>query len=149
MARPAANEVDELALSEAAELYLSLGRIMRALRRAGDAGSLSSGAGSALATLARSGPQRLGDLAAAERVTPPTMSRIVASLERSGHVMRTPDPNDKRASELSATEQGRSLVNGLTSERIQHLANVLDRLDPEQRDAAAAGLNALEIALDD
>ena len=147
MTRPAAPGVDELALSEAAELYLSLGRIMRALRRAGDAGSLSPGAGSALATLARSGPQRLGDLAAAERVTAPTMSRIVASLEQSGHVARTPDPRDKRASELSATEQGRSLVNGLTSERIQHLARVLDRLEPGQRKAAGEALDALEAAL--
>lgn len=149
MTRPAAPGVDELALSEAAELYLSLGRIMRALRRAGDAGSLSPGAGSALATLARSGPQRLGDLAAAERVTAPTMSRIVASLEQSGHVKRTPDPTDKRASELSATEQGRALVNGLTSERIQHLARVLDRLEPGQRTAAAEALDALETALAD
>lgn len=147
MTRSAETSVDELALSEAAELYLSLGRIMRALRRAGDAGSLSPGAGSALATLARSGPQRLGDLAAAERVTAPTMSRIVASLEQSGHVARTPDPTDKRASELSATEQGRQLVNGLTSERIQHLARVLDRLGPDQRKSAGEALDALETAL--
>ena len=148
MSQPAADDVDELALSEAAELYLSLGRIMRALRRAGDAGSLSPGAGSALATLARSGPQRLGDLAAAERVTAPTMSRIVAALEQSGLVARTPDPADKRASELSATDRGRSLVNGLTSERIQHLATALDGMEPDKRAAAAAALTAVELALD-
>ncbi|MFH5208381.1 MarR family winged helix-turn-helix transcriptional regulator [Antrihabitans spumae] len=139
--------MDQQALGEAAELYLSLGRITRALRRSGDAGSLSPGVASALATLTRSGPARLGDLAAAERVTPPTMSRIVTALEKSGYVVRQADPDDGRASLLQATDSGEALVNGLTSSRIQNFAVALERLDKSQRAALMAGMSALEEAL--
>jgi DNA-binding MarR family transcriptional regulator len=135
------------ALNEAAELYLLLGRVTRALRKTGDAGSLSSGVASALATLTRSGPMRLGDLAAAERVTAPTMSRIVTALEKADYLVRTADPDDGRAQLLSATEGGRQLVTGLTSSRIQHFATALEQLDAAQRDSLATGLAALDQAL--
>ncbi len=135
------------ALGAAAELYLSLGRVTRALRRAGDAGSLSPGVASALASLTRGEPMRLGDLAAAERVSAPTMSRIVSSLEQSGYLERTADPEDRRAAVLTATVQGHELVNGVTSARIQNFAAALDRLEPAQRTALMTALPALERAL--
>lgn len=133
----------------AADLYLSLGRITRALRRMGDTGSLSPGAASALATLTRSGPIRLSDLAAAERVTPPTMSRIVSALESSGYLERSADPGDGRASLLDATDTGRELVSGLTSGRIRMFAAALDHLSAADRDALALALPALEQSLAD
>lgn len=136
-------------LAEAADLYFALGRITRLLRRSGDLGSLSPGSAAALGTLVRSGPMRLGDLAAAEHVTAPTMSRIVSGLEKYGYLERTADPADGRAQLLTVTEQAKSLVNGLTSARIQRFAAALDDIDPQQRRTLGDALAVLVARLDD
>ncbi|WP_024805122.1 MarR family winged helix-turn-helix transcriptional regulator [Nocardia sp. BMG51109] len=136
-------------LAEAADLYLALGRITRLLRRSGDLGSLSPGSAAALGTLVRSGPMRLGDLAATERVTAPTMSRIVSALEKVGYIERTADPVDGRAQLLSATEPAQALVNGLTSARIHRFAAALHDLEPDQRGVLITALNNLVDLLDE
>jgi len=99
---------------------------------------------SALATLVRCGPLRLGDLAAREQVAAPTMSRVIAGLESAGYVQRDADPADGRARLLAATGQGEQRVTGLTSERTRVLAARLDRLTPQQRRGLLTGLRALE-----
>lgn len=142
-------EVPEEDLRQAVDVALTLGRLIRTLRRFGDPATLSPGSASALATLVWSGPMRLGDLAAAERVTAPTMSRIVAGLDRDGYVVRTPDPDDGRAQLLAPSEQGRALATGLHSARIRKVAAALDRLDAAQRDALVSSLAAFEKALDE
>ncbi|MEC3956499.1 MarR family transcriptional regulator [Nocardia sp. CDC153] len=135
-------------LTEAAELYHTIGRVIRLLRHSGDLGSLSPGAASALATVARSGPLRLGDLANIERVSAPTMSRIVTGLEKSGYLTREADPEDGRAQLLSATEAAHNLVTGLTSARIQRFAAALDHLAPDQRQSLRSALETLIGALE-
>jgi DNA-binding MarR family transcriptional regulator len=135
-------------LRQAVDVALTIGRVVRTLRRFGDPATLSPGSASALATLVWSGPMRLGDLAAAERVTAPTMSRIVAGLDRAGYVDRTPDPADGRAQLLAPSAQGRALATGLHSARIRNVAAALDRLDADQRDALVTSLAAFEQALD-
>ncbi len=136
-------------LAEAADLYFALGRITRLLRRSGDIGALSPGSAAALGTLVRSGPMRLGDLAVAEHVTAPTMSRIVSGLEKYEYLARTPDPADGRAQLLTVTEEAKSLVNGLTSARIQRFADALDDLGPEHRRTLGDALAILIERLDD
>lgn len=135
-------------LTEAAEVYLTLGRLWRMLRNSGDVGALSPGSASALATLARSGPMRLGDLAGAERVSAPTMSRIVTGLEKAGYLARAADPEDGRAQLLSTTPAGQDLVSGLTSARIQRFAAAMERLDREQKDVLATALATIIEELD-
>ncbi|MCX5041936.1 MarR family transcriptional regulator [Aldersonia sp. NBC_00410] len=145
--RTAVGDPDDL--RDAVDVALTIGRLVRTLRRFGDAAALSPGSSSALATLVWSGPMRLGDLAAAERVTAPTMSRIVSGLDRSGYLVRTPDPDDGRAQLLAATEEGRALATGLHSARIHNVAAALDRLNEEQRSALVTSLAAFEHALED
>ncbi|MFI1916715.1 MarR family winged helix-turn-helix transcriptional regulator [Nocardia sp. NPDC020380] len=135
-------------LTEAAELYHTISRLLRSLRHTGDIGSLSPGSASALASLARSGPMRLGDLANIERVSAPTMSRIVTSLEKSGYVVRDADPVDGRAQLLSATPSAHDLVTGLTSARIHRFAAAMEHLAPAQREALLSSLTTLIEALD-
>ena len=125
-------------LARAAEVYLALGRIVRWLRHIDGNHSMTAGCSSALGTVAQNGPMRLRDLAAAEGVTPPTMSRIVSVLETSGHLVRTADPTDARAAVLEVTEAGRELVNGVKSIRVQALAEVLDGL-PEGQGEVVTG----------
>ncbi len=136
-------------LAEAADAYLAVGRITRLLRRAGDTGALSPGSAAALGTLVRCGPMRLGDLAAAERVTAPTMSRIVTQLEKGGYIQRAPDPIDGRAHVLSATAPAQDMVNGLTSARIQRFADALDHLPDDERRILATTLTKIVDLLDD
>src|SRR3954447_25383191 len=104
----AAGEVPDDA---AARLYVAIGRLVRMLRRTGTA-DVSPGAFSALAALNAAGALRPGDLAAREGVSPPTMTRIIASLEAAGLVARAGDPQDRRAVLVAATHAGSALIQG-------------------------------------
>src|SRR5437588_7571348 len=84
-----------------------LGRRMRAERAATD---LSLGQLAALRTLDRHGPMTPSELAAHEKVQPPSMTRIIASLEAHGYLTRTPDPLDRRQVVVTASAEGRSLL---------------------------------------
>jgi DNA-binding MarR family transcriptional regulator len=119
---------------EVARLYVCLGRINRALRREAVDAPVGHGALSALSTLTKAGPQRVGTLASVEGVSPPSMTRIVASLEQLGHVRRTPDPGDGRASVVEATDSGRRLVLAGRETMMSALRRRVDELpDPERR----------------
>ncbi len=81
-------------------LRLAIMRLARRLRQQADA-DLTPSMLSALANIEYRQPVTLGELATAERVTPPTMSKIVARLQEAELVTRTPDDNDKRIQRLS------------------------------------------------
>jgi DNA-binding MarR family transcriptional regulator len=77
---------------------------------------------SALSVLVFAGPRTLGELAAAEQVKPPTMSRVVAGLRRSRLVDITRDPHDARRMHIRATAKGTSLLQQGRQRRIDYLA---------------------------
>ena len=130
-------------------LYLVVGRLTRSLRRIGlGSAELGHGAVSALNTLVRHGPMRLGDLAAREGVAPPTLSRVVSSLVEGGYVRREPDPHDGRAFLVTATAEGEWIISGMWSNRLRELRRRIDRLSPEQWQAVVAALPALESLVD-
>jgi DNA-binding MarR family transcriptional regulator len=129
---------------EATRLYVSLGRVTRALRRASAGSPVGHGALSALATLIAEGPLRLGSLAAIEGVSPPSMTRIVAGLESQGHVRRASDPADGRAFLVEATATGRRLVITGREARITSLSRRLAALPESDRQRLLDALPALE-----
>jgi DNA-binding MarR family transcriptional regulator len=129
-----------------ARLYLAIGRLSRSLRRSGSPG-LGHGSISALSTLVGCGELRLGDLAGKEGVAAPTMSRIVASLVESGLVLREPDPADRRAWLVKATEEGERIVSGVRSTRVQELGRRLERLPAEKRELLVSAIPVLEALL--
>jgi DNA-binding MarR family transcriptional regulator len=131
----------------AGELRLIVGRLARGLRRHDD-GALTPSQRSALASVDRHGPLRLGDLAAIEAVSPPTLTRIVQGLEDKGLVARRPDPHDARAAQLAITRLGRRTVTALRAERSRALAAALDRLDDDERAKVAAALGPLHGVVD-
>jgi len=92
---------------------------------------LASGIGpaqlSALSVLVFAGPRSLGELADAEQVKPPTMSRIVAGLEKAGLVRRY-ETEDKRRVRLEATAKGTKILWEGRRRRIQALAAALKPL---------------------
>jgi DNA-binding MarR family transcriptional regulator len=134
---------DSAARDLPARLYLAIGRLSRSLRRTGTPG-LGHGSLSALSTLVHCGEMRLGDLASREGVAAPTMSRIVAALVDTGYVRRDPDPADRRAWLVQATDEGERMVSGVRSTRVQELSRRIDRLGDDERAAITAALPALE-----
>ena len=82
---------------------------------------------SALSVLVFGGPMTLGQLASAEQVKPPTMSRIVAGMERSGLAKIDPDAFDARRIRVSVTSKGTRLLQQARERRIRLLAEVLDQ----------------------
>ena len=103
----------------AADLRLVVGRLARSLRQADD-GGLTPSQLSALSSIDALGSVRLGDLAAAERVTSPTLTKIVANLEAAGLVQRSADPDDRRAARVSLTA-GRAEPPEAAAHRAQRL----------------------------
>lgn len=87
---------------------------------------------SALSVLVFGGPKTLGELAAAEQVRPPTMSRIVAGLARSRLIQITADPHDARRMRIAATGKGIRLLQQGRQRRIAYLASHLDQLTPQE-----------------
>jgi DNA-binding MarR family transcriptional regulator len=141
----------EVPPQQVAELLLALARSRRFVTRlAGEEPApLGMSGVSALAEIRRSGPMRLGDLAARERIAPPTLSRIVAGLVEHGYVERTPDPDDARAGLVRLTAAGEELLSGLRSRRTAELSARLARLAPEDRDALLGAAPALRRLLDE
>ncbi len=96
-----------------------------------------------LHTLAGTGPMRLSELTASERVTQPAMTQLVTRLERDGLAVRSPDPSDRRAVLVQVTPAGAKVVESRRKERIGRLAVLAGRLDAHHRQALAASLPAL------
>ena len=87
---------------------------------------------SALSVLVFGGPRTLGELAAAEQVRPPTMTRIVQALEAEGLVRRERDPDDGRIHRLRTTAKGRRVMQRGRERRVENLAALLGRLSPDE-----------------
>lgn len=83
---------------------------------------------SALSVLVFVGPKTLGELASVERVKPPTMTRVVAGLKRSGLVRMDPDPQDGRRKRISVTAKGERLLQAARKRRIQALTDVFSEV---------------------
>src|SRR5205085_4766945 len=84
--------------------------LLRRLRREDDASGLPAPQLSALSVIVFGGPITLGALAAAEQVRPPTITRVVATLEESGLVVRETDDADRRVARVKATAKGTRLL---------------------------------------
>ena len=87
---------------------------------------------SALSVLVFAGPRSLGELAAAEQVRPPTMSRIVAGLMRAGLVRRHVSKEERRRLRLEATAKGTELLWAARKRRVESLAATLRQLPSDQ-----------------
>ena len=103
---------------------------------------------SALSVLVFGGAKTLGELAAAEQVKPPTMSRIVAGLARSRLIEITADPEDARRMRIRATAKGTRLLQKGRELRIAYLASRLEALNPQDLAKLGEGVEILRKVLD-
>ncbi len=132
-------------LDEVADRLHSLAiHVLRRVRREDEATGLSPSRLSALSVLVFGGPMALGRLAAAEQVTPASMSVTARALEEQGLVRRERDPADARALRLEATAEGRRLLEAGRRRRVEHLSRLLGRLSAEEGEVVAQAIPLLE-----
>lgn len=117
-------------LAAATRLHSVAIHLLRAVRSKDRASGIGPAQLSALSVLVFGGDRSLGELAAAEQVRPPTMTRIVAGLERAG-LARRRQAGDKRSVRLTATSKGVKLLREAQKRRVEMLASALSELGPE------------------
>lgn len=125
-------------------IYLFVQHLGRRLREIDAAAGLTAARYSALASLRFHGSRNLGDLAADERVKPPSMTRLVRDMQRDGLVSRAPDPADGRAVLIQLTAKATAMFEAVRAEKIALVADYLATLAPPARAAIRHAFTALD-----
>jgi DNA-binding MarR family transcriptional regulator len=129
----------------ASELRLSVMRLRRRLAIERDPDNeLSMNSMAVLGALYRNGELSLGELAAHERVQPPSMTRTVKCLEEDGYVVRRSHETDGRQVLVSLTDKGRTTLLADRRRRDEWLATRLRELSPDERAALRQAAPILE-----
>jgi len=117
----------------AAQLRPALLRLTRIIRNQRVDMSVTLTQLSAMATLRKHGPVSAGELAALERVQPPSMTKVLANLEERGLVRRDVHPTDRRQAVLAITSAGEELLESERRSRDLWLTRRLATLSPDER----------------
>jgi DNA-binding MarR family transcriptional regulator len=125
-------------------LRIAVMRLARRLRQEKSDNETTLTQLSALATLERHGPLTLGDLAAHERVQPPSMSRVVAALVERGLATRTPHPTDGRQQLVAVSDHGHEMLDQQRRRREAWLSHRLAGLTAHERKTLAEAAAILE-----
>ena len=130
-------------ISDVRQLAASLERVSTWLRRQGSP-SVSSTTLSALDRLTSGGPLRVSELAAAEAISQPGVTVLVNRMAESGWAERVPDPTDRRATLVRATESGAQVLARRYAARAELLRSRIAELGDEDQALLTAALPALE-----
>ncbi len=99
---------------------------------------------SALSTILRHGPIRVGELARREQISKSSTTRLVARLEELGYVERTVDPEDGRGFVVDITGNGHRLLSAARERANEYLVHQIGRLSEDDRFAILAALPSLQ-----
>ena len=123
----------------------SVMRLARRLRQMrDDSVGLNSNQLSAMAVLLNSGDLLIGELATAEKMQPPSMTRIVNGLEARGFVARRPHPDDRRQCLVTLSDEGRKILLANRRRRDEWLAIRIAQLAPVERQVLREAIEILE-----
>lgn len=126
------------------QLHSAAIHLLRQLRREDDESGLSAPRLSALSVVVFGGPLTLGQLAAAEQVTPPTMTKIVTGLEQDGFVRRRGDARDGRLTQIHATPKGRKVLAAGRARRVRALTVAVASLGEREMAQLNRGVEILQ-----
>jgi DNA-binding MarR family transcriptional regulator len=118
--------------------------LLRRLRRQDVAMALSPARASALSVLVFGGRTTMGQLASAEQVSTPTMTRLVSGMERDGLLKRTGDDRDGRVVWLEATARGAKILKEGRRRRVAALAADLKTLPAEELELLSRAADLLQ-----
>jgi DNA-binding MarR family transcriptional regulator len=142
---PTTEKVTRTDAGLASELRLSVMRLRRRLAAEREPDNeLSAGATAVLGVLFRNGGRTVGELAAHERVQPPSMTRTVKCLDAEGYVTRRPHETDGRQVVVELSEKGRETLLADRRKRDAWLARRLADLNPDEREVLRAATPLLE-----
>lgn len=131
------------------DLSLAVIRLARQLRFRRPDSPVSLSQLSALATLAKEGPITPGALAARERVRPPSMTRVIASLVDLGFVNRIAHPDDRRQVLMSVSPAGMELIEAERRASREWLQQRLDELTADERATLLAAADLMLAIVDE
>jgi DNA-binding MarR family transcriptional regulator len=126
------------------EVAARLERLFALLRWLSPPSGLSLTSAATLATLERSGPCRITDLAAREGVTQPAMTQLVARLQDGGLADRVPDHSDGRVVLIRITPAGREVLAARRAARAGRLGALIAQLTPVEQQLLAAALPVID-----
>ena len=118
--------------------------LLRALRRQDDASGLSASRLSALSVIVFGGPVTISQLARAEQVSTPTMTRMLAGMQSDGFVKRERDATDRRVIWIRPTAKGARVLQEGRTRRVAALASDLAGLETSQLDVLARAADLME-----
>lgn len=133
----------------ASDLSLAVMRLARQLRFRRPQSPVSLSQLSALSTLAKEGPMTPGALAIRERVRPPSMTRVVASLADLGFVDRSAHPDDGRQVLVAVSDDGADLLEAERRASQEWLTQRLARLSPTERDTLRDAADLILVLVDE
>ena len=136
--------LDPRATEVADRLHSAAIHLLRRVAREDESSGLSAARLSALSVVVFAGPLSVGALAAAERVQPPTMTRLVQGLERDGLVRREPSTDDHRVVRIEATAKGKRVLQAARKRRVAQLAESLRGLDGDELALLQAAASLIE-----
>jgi DNA-binding MarR family transcriptional regulator len=132
----------------ASQLRMTVLRLSRRLRQHAPE-DITPSQLSALAVIVRDGRPTLSQLAEAERVQPPTITRVVDMLEQRGLATRRVSPDDRRVTHVEATPAGQALVEAIRRRRDAYLARHLRALSPEDLEVLTRAAELLQQFIED
>jgi DNA-binding MarR family transcriptional regulator len=142
--RARANESPDAAFDTADRLHSAAIHLLRRVRREDDSTGLPAPQASALSVIVFRGPITLSQLAGAEQVRAPSITRIVAALEAAGLVTRDGADGDRRVTYVRATARGRAVLEKARSKRIAVIAKEIALLPREDVARLRDALDVLE-----
>jgi DNA-binding MarR family transcriptional regulator len=137
------------AMQAASQVRVVVGRLNRRLREIADRHELTPSQAVVLSRLDKDGPASASELAAAERVRPQSMAKILGALRDADLIERHPDPDDGRRQVVSLTTAGRHLIHGDRKVRQEWLARALqEHCTEEERQLVIKALALLDEAVE-
>src|SRR6201991_4410163 len=133
----------------ASDLSLAVMRLARQLRFRNPSSPVSLSQLSALAMLTNEGPMTPGALAIRERVRPPSMTRVIASLAEMGFVDRVAHPDDGRQVLVSVSEAGAELMEAERRASQEWLTQRLETLGVPERDTLRVAADLILALVDE
>ncbi len=125
-------------------LHSSAIHLLRLVRSADVQSGLTAPRLSVLSVLVFGGDRTITQLADAEQVRAPTMTRLIDGLQRDGFVRRRSDPHDARIARVTATVKGRSTLEAARERRVSAIEKLLSRLSPSQLRTLAQAATIIE-----
>jgi DNA-binding MarR family transcriptional regulator len=145
MATTSSVPADVAHASVAGQLHLAIARTSRRLRQ--QAGQeLTPSRAAVLTRIALSGPTTPSELAEAEQISRPTITRLVARLSEQGLLERVPDPADGRSYRITVSEKGATLLEHRRTRKDAYLTRLLGDVDAAEL-ALLAGASELLLRL--